>query len=462
MTQVFISYSRKDLTFVEHLAHDLRVAGLEVWYDLSGLEVGMHWGIEIQDAIKRSQYVVIVISPNSIVSEWVEREFIYADNRKLKIVPLIYQQCELPLWAVTLHYVDMEGKNYETNFGELLKVLGVEAGEAAKHVRSPQRPRPAPKFYLRWLGIGGIAVIIVLFFVYGVNYLAHMSTAPQPSPTAQAASTLQLPSATLELPTETPTATLVPTPTPGIGSTMISEHDGMTLLYVPAGNFLMGSTDSDPHTQANEKPLHTVYLDAFWVDRTDIINAMYAKCVRAGACQPPTSLSSSTHSSYYGNSEFDNYPVIYVDWNMAKTYCQWAGRQLPTEAQWEKAARGTDGRAYSWGNNQPLINMALLNYSIMNDTTQVDAHPDGASPYSALDMAGNVFQWVNDWYGSYYATLGSTVSNPQGPSSGDGRVLRGSSWEANSNYDVRSAIRGGQNPLTTSYDTGLRCARGTQ
>ena len=287
MTQVFISYSRKDLTFVEHLAHDLRTAGLEVWYDLSGLEVGMHWGIEIQDAIKKSQYVVIVISPNSIVSEWVEREFIYADTRKLKIVPLIYQQCELPLWAVTLHYVNMEGKNYESHFGELLKVLGVEAGEAAKNVRSPKRPRAAPKFYLRWLGIGGMVVIIGLFFVYGVNYLAHVSAAPQPSPIVQATSTLQLPTATLELPTETSTATLVPTPTPGIGSTMISEHDGMTLLYVPAGNFLMGSDDSDPDAHPNEKPQHTVYLDAFWIDKTDITNRMYALCVNAGACIAP-------------------------------------------------------------------------------------------------------------------------------------------------------------------------------
>ena len=105
--------------------------------------------------------------------------------------------------------------------------------------------------------------------------------------------------------------------------------------------------------QADEQPQHTVYLDAFWIDQTDVTNTMYAKCVSAGICDQPTNLSSFTRSSYYGNSQFDNYPVIYVDWNMADAYCKWAGRQLPTEAQWEKAARGTDGRIYPWGNNLP-------------------------------------------------------------------------------------------------------------
>jgi formylglycine-generating enzyme required for sulfatase activity len=152
--------------------------------------------------------------------------------------------------------------------------------------------------------------------------------------------------ATLELPTETSTATLVPTPTLGIGSTMISEDDGMTLLYVPAGNFLMGSTESDGDAHSDEKPQHTVYLDAFWIDQTDITNRMYALCVNAGVCVAPDDPGSSTNASYYGNSAYDNHPVINVSWDAASAFCKWAGRQLPTEAQWEKATRGTDGRIY--------------------------------------------------------------------------------------------------------------------
>jgi hypothetical protein len=124
----------------------------------------------------------------------------------------------------------------------------------------------------------------------------------------------------------------------GIGST-ITGKDGMTLLYVPAGEFTMGSDRGRP----DEKPVHKVILDAFWIDQTEVTNKMYALCVDAAVCEEPTDTSSSTHSSYYGNAEYDNYPVIYVDWNMAKTYCEWADRRLPTEAEWEKVARGTMG-----------------------------------------------------------------------------------------------------------------------
>jgi formylglycine-generating enzyme required for sulfatase activity len=183
-------------------------------------------------------------------------------------------------------------------------------------------------------------------------------------------------------------ATSEPTPAPGIGSTMTGK-DGMTLLYVPAGEFTMGSETSD-----NEKPIHTVNLDAFWIDKTEVTNAMYATCVDAGVCNPPSNTISYTRKSYYGDSEFAEYPVIYVDWNMAKTYCGWAGRRLPTEAEWEKAGRGTGGNIYPWGNDAP--NNSLLNYnSEVGDTTEVGAYPDGASVYSALDMAGNVWEWVS-------------------------------------------------------------------
>lgn len=232
---------------------------------------------------------------------------------------------------------------------------------------------------------------------------------------------------------------------------MVSDKDGMILVYVSAGNFTMGSNNAG----SDEQPVHTVYLDAFWIDKTDVTNKMYALCVSGGTCQPPRATKSTTRSSYYGNSQYDDYPVIYVDWNMAGTYCTWAGRQLPTEAQWEKAARGTDGRTYPWGNDPPNNNLSNNHFNI-GDTSEVGKYPNGASPYGALDMAGNVWQWVADWYDAHYYSS-SPSSNPLGPTSGQYRVQRGGEWNSNDG-SVRSAGRSWDHPSNAYDHIGFRCS----
>jgi formylglycine-generating enzyme required for sulfatase activity len=262
----------------------------------------------------------------------------------------------------------------------------------------------------------------------------------------------------------TPPPVVVPTTTPEVSgaqptATQVSGKDGMTLLYVPAGEFKMGAADSDSQANPDEKPQHTVYLDAFYIDQTEVTNAMYAKCVKAGVCRAP--LSARSHvTDRYGNSQFDTYPVVYVDWNDAKQYCEWAGRRLPTEAEWEKAARGDDQRTYPWGNQAP--DMTRLNYNhsytwgTVVDTTPVGAYPTGASPYGALDMAGNVLEWVRDWYGeNYYAT--TPDRNPTGPTFGDVRVLRGGAWFNAS--DVRASVRYWSFSGYQLDYAGFRCAR---
>jgi formylglycine-generating enzyme required for sulfatase activity len=191
-----------------------------------------------------------------------------------------------------------------------------------------------------------------------------------------------------------------------------------------------------------------------------VTNVLYNVCVDAGSCTPPTRTKSVTRFSYYGDSRYGNYPVNNVDWDQAKAYCEWRGASLPNEAQWEKAARGTDGRTYPWGEE---ISCDQANFiadkRCVGDTTEVGSYESGKSPYGMYDMAGNVFEWVMDWYDeSYYAN--SPSSNPLGPSVGQDHVLRSGSWNS-AEFGVRSAGRFYLIFEFTYYSDaiGFRCAK---
>jgi serine/threonine-protein kinase len=249
----------------------------------------------------------------------------------------------------------------------------------------------------------------------------------------------------------------------------------MRLLAVPAGQFLMGSAVG----LTDERPVHAVVLDAFWIDQTEVTNSMYSKCVVSGSCEP------LSDPRYFDDPSFSTHPVAFISWNDAAAYCSWAERRLPTEAEWEKAATWDplkkEQRLYPWGNafdckrgnfddeteSDSYVVPGGPNCDGYARSSPVGSFPAGASPYGALDMAGNVWEWVHDAFietdplrgitKNYYEN--SPAANPQGidPATTDYRLMRGGSWNIDFGF-VRSAYRLWLG-LDDRYDgVGFRCA----
>ena len=252
-----------------------------------------------------------------------------------------------------------------------------------------------------------------------------------------------------EAPADTQTPADAETATP---ASEFTDEKGAEMVLIPAGDFTMGSNRGE----ADEQPVHIVSLDAFYIDKYEVTNKLYKECADAGKCEPPKQIyffAESPNKIYYGVSQYDNYPVIFVDWNMAKSYCEWRGARLPTEAEWEKAARGADGNTYPWGKD---LDCQKANYQgCVNRTSEVGVYPQGVSPYGVYDMTGNVWEWVSDWYSNNYYSI-SPGNNPLGPSTGQSRVLRGGSWPR---FDITAYHRNKFAPDYNTFDIGFRCAR---
>ncbi|MCD4672143.1 MAG: SUMF1/EgtB/PvdO family nonheme iron enzyme, partial [Anaerolineaceae bacterium] len=311
-----------------------------------------------------------------------------------------------------------------------LKETPVEHGQAkdVQRVKPGSSSQPEKREGKWWLWIGGMFITLLMGMV-----MINAGT--------QGAGPLRA----LAKATDVPTATPIPTTIFGVGSTRISKKDGMEMVYVPAGIFTMGSADGDD----DEQPVHAVYLDGYWIDKYEVTNVQYKECVKENACIEPSNI-----VDYY-DSSYTYRPVVYVSWLDAQDYCEWVGRRLPSEAEWEKAARGTEERTYPWGES---IGCEYAQYEACDGSTvEKGSFSKGASAYGALDMAGNVWEWVADWYDAKYYSV-SLDENPAGPSSGDYRVLRGGSWRSIES-DVQSASRSWGRPVsTTENNIGFRCA----
>lgn len=292
----------------------------------------------------------------------------------------------------------------------------------------------------------------------------------QPSPIPQTATDLPLSEET-PLPTDTsipdtPTPSATPTVAPQAGTRRLAARDGKAQRFVPAGPFEMGS--DDPDAANDEQPIHTVFLDGYWIDETEVTNNEYIvflneigghvencngfDCISDQVSDPDSRIILAD-GVYTVEESFGNHPIVEVSWYGAQAYCEWAGRRLPTEAEWEKAARGTDGRLFPWGNE---FEANLLNFSgddRFESTAPVASYPGGASPFGAFDMAGNAWEWVYDWYDDdYYGR--SPEENPMGPEDGTFKIIRGG---AHFFRLTRMTFRVLNRPFDTFLDVGVRC-----
>lgn len=491
--RVFLCHASQDKPIVRELYQRLKAEKwIDPWLDEEKLSFGQHWTTAIEDALSEADVVIIFLSKNSVQKEgFVQRELNYAWELSLEkprnvifLIPFRLDNCQIPRYLGSRQWGDYFGDKKESTYQILLRSLiqrhgqilriedAVDIGSIAHKVNyeievggkienrmtlnhsqnEKDRDVRGNNFRIS-SGIFIAAFLAIVIFVIDSFIRNPSNSIVNQEATATSTLAVQISSPTLTqtlLPTytqlsSTSTPIITNTPTHSIGSTMVSEIDGMVMVFVPAGEFTMGE-DGDEHR---------VYLDSFWLDQTEVTNAMYVKCVTDGDCESPISPRLYSRENYYGNPEFANYPVLYVDWNRANAYCSWAGRKLPTEAEWEKAARGTDGRTYPWGED---VSCEKANYSYcVGNTTKVGSYPDGASIYGVLDMAGNVWEWVSSLYKNY--PYNENDGREDQTASGS-RVLRGGSWFVNGS-GVRSAYRYAYYDDISSWivgTTGFRCA----
>jgi len=229
----------------------------------------------------------------------------------------------------------------------------------------------------------------------------------------------------------------------------ITGNDGAPMVLVPAGEFTMGSEQGDD----DEQPVHRVGLDSFYLDTFEVTNGRFAKFVAAIQSEPPWGFADQETPVVQAER-----PVRWVNWLEATGYCLWAGKRLPSEAEWEKAARGTDGRTYPWGNEPPTAAHAVFGLKEGDETVSPIGNRDaGSSPYGVHDLAGNLYEWVTDWYDDAFYTQ-PAASNPRGPVEGTTKVQRGGSY-INSPYRLRSAFRTKGDPTEHDPHVGFRCAQ---
>lgn len=417
--QVFISYandkgagSNRDPQVAEEIYNVLKAKNIPCWMAPNDIPAGTKWDEAIIEAVKESKLVVLVFSSNANQSEWVKDEINLARNKKITIIPfrienvtatgvleiiMLRYQCIDAFHGQPQDYIDKLVKDVQ-------KHLETEPGKAVRDLEVNEHSRPIKEKIQEPVDIPEDVKVVQSKCkkVYKNNQ----------------------------------------------GFWEADYGDDIIMVYIPPGEFTMGSNEKD-----NEKPPHTVFLDGYWMGKYEVTFAQYDKYWEETGKKKPDD---------YGWGR-ENRPVIDVSWDEAAAYCEWlSGKtglkfKLPTEAQWEKAARGIDGRKYPWGNDDPNENLANFNSNNRNigQTHPVGSHPQGASPYGLLDMAGNVLEWCHDWYDEKYYSIKFPPKNPKGPQSGPYRILRGGGWYFDASQ-LRCTFRNGDNPFKPHNFVGFR------
>lgn len=242
---------------------------------------------------------------------------------------------------------------------------------------------------------------------------------------------------------------------------VIDEYN-VSMVLIPEGLFKMGADD----IHGFEGPAHSVFLDDYYIDQYEVTNAQYKACVDSGECSAPEETHTVAVERYYGNLDYSDYPVMSISWENANSYCEWRGARLPTEAEWEKAARGTDGRTYPWGEDLDCryANYGLITEFCVGSPTKVGSYPLGVSPFGVHDMLGNMTEYTADWFvENYYEYLEENDVNPfisdKPDNSFQGHTIRGGSWVGFEQNELRITSRNNAGIGASSIILGFRCAK---
>jgi sulfatase modifying factor 1 len=427
--RIFLSYSSKDRALAEPIYYALRADRHKVFFDRSDLPPGQEYDAHIRQAIEAADLFIFLVSPDSISEgSYTLAELDIAQKTwgspGGRVLPVLVRPTELarvPAYLRAVTILEPDG-NVPALVGDAVHRIALRRRRAVKAYAS-----------------AGLGVTVALA---AGAYLLLLRPAIAP-PERQAGQAAPAATPSPAGPRATPTAK----DASGQPLLAIEGKDGAAARLVPAGTFVMGDDENAPR--------HEVSLDGFYMDVDEVTASRYAKFLAAtGQTSRPEGWGGLDLSSR------GDRPVIGVSWQEANAYCRWAGKRLPTEAEWEKAARGTDERAYPWGNAAPsptLANFGKRQTNAYRDgLAPVGSHVAGKSPYEINDLAGNVSEWVADWYVEDLPT--DVAWNPTGPASGKGKVIRGGGW-----YDppdrLRSAKRFYASPGNRADDLGFRCAQ---